>query len=370
MRVVLSGGGTGGHIYPALALAEAIKAQDPQTEFLYVGSKRGVESTIVPKTGMPFEQLTVQGFKRSLSLDNVQTVRLFFKAVKEAKQILREFKPDVVVGTGGYVSGAVVYAAQRLGIATVIHEQNSVAGITNKFLSRGATRIGVAFDVALDEFPRAKTRLVGNPRAQQVASQTTQPFSWDSLDLSNDVPTLLIFGGSQGAPAINLAVLDAVEHFNDADYQVVAVTGPKRYDNFMRLLDERHLHLNNNVKILPYIDNMPAVLRQTTAIVSRAGATSIAEITALGLPSILVPSPFVTGNHQVKNAQSLVDAGAALMISDPDLTGAALIEAADKLLNDATYNDKMASRADKLGMRDAADQLYALMKEAIAINKK
>ncbi|GMA70448.1 hypothetical protein GCM10025879_16940 [Leuconostoc litchii] len=159
MRVILSGGGTGGHIYPALALAEVINKHEPDTEFLYVGSERGVESSIVPATGMPFEKLTVQGFKRSLSLDNIKTVSLFLKAVKQAKKIIKDFKPDVVVGTGGYVSGAVVYAAQRLHIPTVIHEQNSVAGVTNKFLSRGATKIGVAFDIARTQFPQGKAFL-------------------------------------------------------------------------------------------------------------------------------------------------------------------------------------------------------------------
>ncbi len=156
MRVILSGGGTGGHIYPALALAEVIKQHDPDAEFLYVGSERGVEANIVPPTGMAFKQLAVQGFRRSLSLDNIQTVRLFLKAVKQSKKIIKEFKPDVVVGTGGYVAGAVVYAAQRMHIPTVIHEQNSVAGVTNKFLARGATKIGVAFSVAKDQFPTDK----------------------------------------------------------------------------------------------------------------------------------------------------------------------------------------------------------------------
>ena len=272
MKIILSGGGTGGHIYPALALAEVIQKHEPDTKFLYVGSERGVESNIVPATGMAFERLTVQGFKRSLSLDNVKTISLFLKAVREAKKILKEFQPDVVVGTGGYVSGAVVYAAQRLHIPTVIHEQNSVAGVTNKFLSRGATRIGVAFDVALSQFPKGKATVVGNPRAQQVASLKSN-FSWQQIGLRDDKQTLLIFGGSQGAPAINLAVIDALETFNQRSYQVVFVTGPKRYDNVLARMTTQPAE---NVRILPYIDNMPEVMAQTDAIVARAGATSSA----------------------------------------------------------------------------------------------
>ena len=368
MRVILSGGGTGGHIYPALALAEVIKQHDPDAEFLYVGSERGVESNIVPKTGMAFKQLAVQGFSRSLSLENIQTVRLFLKAVKQSKKIIKDFKPDVVVGTGGYVAGAVVYAAQRMHIPTVIHEQNSVAGVTNKFLARGATKIGVAFSVAQAQFPADKVTLVGNPRAQQVA-QLKSTFSWQTLGLRDDKPTLLIFGGSQGAPAINLSVIAAINDFNTRAYQVVIVTGPKRYDNVIRLLEEQGISAADNVRIVPYIDNMPEVLAQTTAIVSRAGATSIAEITALGIPSILVPSLHVTGDHQTKNAKSLVDAGAALIIPEPELDGQALIAAADQLLLDTTTSDKMAAQATKVGMPDAGDRLYQLLLSAISEKK-
>ncbi|KAA8371159.1 undecaprenyldiphospho-muramoylpentapeptide beta-N-acetylglucosaminyltransferase [Leuconostoc carnosum] len=368
MRVILSGGGTGGHIYPALALAEVIKQHDSDVEFLYVGSERGVESSIVPATGMPFKKLIVQGFKRSLSLDNIKTVNLFLKAVKVSKQIIKDFKPDVVVGTGGYVAGAVVYAAQRMHIPTVIHEQNSVAGMTNKFLARGASKIGVAFDVAKSQFPAGKAVLVGNPRAQQVA-HIKSDFSWQTLGLRDDKPTLLIFGGSQGAPAINLAVIAAIDQFNERSYQVVIVTGPKRYDNVLNKLKENNIAAADNVRIVPYIDNMPEVLVQTAAIVSRAGATSIAEITALGIPSILIPSPYVTGDHQTKNAQSLVDAGAALVISEPELTGQSLIAAADILLLDESVSEKMAAQTTKIGMPDAGDRLYSIILDAIAEKK-
>ncbi|ADG40016.1 MULTISPECIES: undecaprenyldiphospho-muramoylpentapeptide beta-N-acetylglucosaminyltransferase [Leuconostoc] len=368
MRVILSGGGTGGHIYPALALAEVIKQHEPEAEFLYVGSERGVESHIVPATGMDFEQLTVQGFKRSLSLDNIKTVNLFLKAVRQSKKIIKDFKPDVVVGTGGYVAGAVVYAAQRMHIPTVIHEQNSVAGVTNKFLARGATKIGVAFDVAKQQFPAGKATLVGNPRAQQVA-HIKSTFSWQSLGLRDDKATLLIFGGSQGAPAINLAVIDAINDFNLRQYQVVIVTGPKRYDNVLNKLSEQKIAAADNVRIIPYIDNMPEVLAKTDAIVSRAGATSIAEITALGIPSILVPSLHVTGNHQTKNAQSLVDDGAALLLTETELTGKSLVNAADKLLLNEIISDNMAAQVVKVGMTDAGDRLYHLIQDAILEKK-
>ncbi|MDF7626957.1 undecaprenyldiphospho-muramoylpentapeptide beta-N-acetylglucosaminyltransferase [Lactobacillaceae bacterium L1_55_11] len=365
MRVILSGGGTGGHIYPALALADVIKGHQPDAQFLYVGSLRGVESNIVPPTGMPFDQLALQGFKRSLSLDNFKTVWLFLKAVHQAKKIIKAFKPDVVIGTGGYVSGAVVYAAQSLHIPTVIHEQNSVAGVTNRFLARKATKIGIAFPEARDQFPAGKTQLVGNPRAQQVAGLHSD-FSWQTYGLSDQVPTLLIFGGSQGAPAINAAVLAALPEFNQRDYQLVVVTGPKRFDHFQEQLAENGIQPAANVKILPYINDMPAVLAKTSAIVARAGATSIAEITTLGIPSILVPSPYVTGDHQRKNARSLVEVGAALMILEPDFSGPALLAAADKIMQDPKLRAEMAAKAEAISQPDAGDQLYKLVLDAIA----
>ncbi|MBS9334503.1 undecaprenyldiphospho-muramoylpentapeptide beta-N-acetylglucosaminyltransferase [Fructobacillus sp. M1-13] len=364
MKVMLSGGGTGGHIYPALALADIIKEKEADAEFLYVGSFRGVEKNIVPKTGMPFKQLHVQGFSRSLSLTNFKTVYLFLKAVSEAKKMIQAFEPDVVVGTGGYVSGAVLYAAEQLHIPTVIHEQNSVAGVTNKFLAKKATKIGIAFPDAKSFFPADKTELIGNPRAQEVAKMSSD-FSWESYGLSDDKKTLLIFGGSQGAPAINFAALEAVPAFNDRDYQVVLVAGPKRIDNFMRLLQEQGKTLSDHVKVLPYIDNMPAVMQKASVLVSRAGATSIAELTALGLPSILVPSPFVTGDHQTKNAKSLVDAGAALAITEPELNGESLVKAADALLLNDDQAKAMEGQSKKVGITDAGDRFYDLIKSVV-----
>ncbi|GAP02737.1 UDP-N-acetylglucosamine--N-acetylmuramyl-(pentapeptide) pyrophosphoryl-undecaprenol N-acetylglucosamine transferase [Fructobacillus pseudoficulneus] len=364
MKVVLSGGGTGGHIYPALALAKIIEQKETDAEFLYIGSYRGVEKNIVPQTGIPFMQLDVQGFSRSLSASNFKTVYLFLKAVREAKKILKGFQPDVVVGTGGYVSGAVLYAAQQMKIPTVIHEQNSVAGITNKFLARGATKIGLGFEAAKDQFPADKTVLIGNPRAQEVANLQSD-FSWTSYGLKDGVKTLLIFGGSQGAPAINLATLAAIPAFNDRPYQVVLVAGPKRIDNFNRLLAERNLTLGDHIKVLPYIDNMPAVMKKASVLVSRAGATSIAELTALGLPAILVPSPFVTGDHQTKNASSLVEAGAALSIKEPDLNGDSLVKAADALLLDDAQAQAMEKQSAAVGITDAGDRFYDLIKSVI-----
>lgn len=365
MRLIVSAGGTGGHIYPALATIDALKKQEPDSAILYVGGQRGLEKNIVPQKGIPFKALEIQGFKRKLSWDNLKTMYLFLKAVKDAKKIIKEFKPEVVVGMGGYVSGAVVYAAQAMGIPTVIHEQNSVVGLTNKFLSRYVDKIGIAFEAAQSQFPQAKVKFVGNPRAQEVV-RVRSHFNWNEYGLKNNKPTLLIFGGSQGALKINQATIEAIPAFNQRNYQVVFVTGQKRYEGVIAQLNQRHTLVGENVVIKPYISNMPEIMPKVSIILGRAGATSIAEITALGVPSILVPSPYVTADHQTKNAQSLVKAGAAEMITEDNLNSESLLKVVDNLMNEDAHRLEMEHAAKQIGVVDAADQLVALMRTAIS----
>ena len=363
MRLLVSGGGTGGHIYPALALIERLKQVEPDTEVLYVGTTRGLENKIVPDAGIKLETMQMQGFKRSLSLDNFKTVYLFLKSVHHAKKIIRDFKPDVVLGTGGYVSGAVLYAAAKHHVPTVIHEQNSVVGVTNKFLSRYVDQIAIAFEAARSQFPAAKVTMVGNPRAQQVAAQTPCYFCRAQCGLKDEVPTLMIFGGSQGAPKINQTVVDAIPEFNKRDYQVLFATGQKRYEHVKEQLKD--VKLGANVKVVPYIKDMPAKMPKVAALVSRAGATTIAEVTALGVPTILIPSPYVTANHQVKNAQALVRKNAGLMITEDRLDARSLLVQADKIMQNADLRAEMAAAAKKLGKPDAADHLIKVLHAAI-----
>ena len=363
MRLLVSGGGTGGHIYPALALIERLKQVEPDTEVLYVGTTRGLETKIVPDAGIKLITMHMQGFKRSLSLYNFETLYLFLKSVHHAKKIIRDFKPDVVLGTGGYVSGAVLYAAAKEHIPTVIHEQNSVVGITNKFLSRYVDQIAIAFEAARNQFPADKVSLIGNPRAQQVAAQTKSDFSWTEYGVKDDVPTLMIFGGSQGAPKINSTVVDAIPEFNKRPYQVIFATGQKRYGHVQQELSDTTI--GDNVKVVPYIKDMPAKMPKVAALVARAGATTIAEVTALGVPTILIPSPYVTANHQVKNAQSLVRKNAAVMITEDHLDAKALLLQADKIMENAELRASMADSSRKIGHPHAADDLIKVLHRAI-----
>lgn len=362
MRILVTGGGTGGHIYPALAFIRYVQKIQPDSEFLYVGTHRGLENKIVPETGISFKTIKIQGFKRKLSLDNIKTVQLFLESIKRSKEILREFKPDVVIGTGGYVSGSVVYAAARMKIPTIVHEQNSVSGMTNKFLSRFADRVGICFPDAAQYFPESKTVLVGNPRAQEVVTSGKSEVL-EQYGLLPDIPTVLIFGGSQGALKINQAVIQALPKFSQKDYQVLYASGDRYYNEIKEKFDVEKI--NRNLSLQPYIKNMTDVMANVDLLIGRAGATSIAELTALGLPAILIPSPYVTNDHQTKNAQSLVNAGAVKMIPDADLTGESLIDAVDEIMNDSEKREAMAKASRQEGIPDAAERLWSLVNEIV-----
>lgn len=360
MKLVLSGGGTGGHIYPALAVGREWMKMSAENDVLYIGTQRGLESQIVPKAGFSFETIEIQGFKRSLSLHNVQTIRLFFRSLRKAQRLLQEFRPDVVLGTGGYVSGPVLVAAHRLKIPVAIHEQNVVPGLTNRFLSRYASLIAVSFPGSERYFPPSKTKLLGNPRASEVAQADPQK-GWQRLSRPPGSQLVLVVGGSRGAEAINAAFLDMIPHLSTfPDVYFVYVSGQVHYERILQQV-ERHLarcpDVRRQLTVLPFLDEMPEVLAASTLVISRAGATMLSELTALGRASILIPSPHVTNNHQEKNASWLASSGAAIMIREQDLSGPRLFTEMKQLLENPRRLSEMAQAARRLGRPDACHEL-------------
>lgn len=361
MRIIVTGGGTGGHIYPALAFINHLKTIEPESDVLYVGTERGLESKIVPAAGIDFKTVDVQGFRRSFSFSNFKTLYKFLKSTSDAKKIIKDFEPDVVIGTGGYVAGPVLYAAAKLKIPTLVHEQNSIPGITNKFLSKYVDKVAVAFEAAKPYFPREKTVFTGNPRAQEVASLEATDILETEYELKKDKKTVVIFGGSRGAQTINEAVKAALPKFAEKDYQLVYASGQIYYDeDYAEFAKYKE---SANIAIRPYISNMLEVLASSDLILCRAGATTIAEITALGLPTIFVPSPNVTADHQTKNAQALVDIGAAKMIRDAELTAEKMLESISEIFSDESLYQAMSEASKKAGVPDASDRLYQLVKE-------
>lgn len=363
MRIVLTGGGTGGHIYPALAIGREVKEREPDSAFLYIGAARGLESRIVPQQQMPFKAIDITGFRRSLSMDNVKTIWRFLQGVKLSKKLLREFRPDVVVGTGGYVCGPVVYAASRLGIPTVIHEQNVVPGLTNKFLSRYVNGVAVSFAESKPYFAGCGDVIfAGNPCASAVL-RGDRSAGFASLGLSPDTPFVLVVGGSGGARALNEAAADMAASIEELPgVHLILVTGDRFYEDTRERVEKLGSRGDGRVRVLPYVHNMPEVLAAASLVVSRAGASLLAEITALGVPSILVPSPNVTNNHQEPNARSVADAGAGEMILERELGGGKLRERVFAIMKDAPLRRRMSEASKSLGMPQAAADIYAQLK--------
>ena len=365
MRVVVSGGGTGGHIYPALAFMRYLEKQE-DVEYLYIGTKRGLESKIVPQAGYAFESIKIEGLKRSLSLENLKTAYYMVTSVIKARKILKEFKPDVVIGTGGYVCAPVLFAASLLKIPTIIHEQNSVAGVTNKFLAKWVNKIAICFDDVKKDFASysEKVVLTGNPRGQEVVEIKKNPEYLDSIGVQTDLPIVVIFGGSRGSERMNEVFVEALEGFADKNYHVIMVTGEVHYDKINNQITNLEKSLPN-VSVFPYIKDMPQLFQNVDLVVCRSGATTLTELTALGLASILIPSPYVTNNHQEANARSLVDQGAASMILEKELNAQTMLAEIDHILLDSHKKEAMATSAKKMRITDASSRLTSMIHEML-----
>ncbi|MGL4819465.1 MAG: undecaprenyldiphospho-muramoylpentapeptide beta-N-acetylglucosaminyltransferase [Bacilli bacterium] len=365
MRILLTGGGTGGHIYPALAYYRYVKKVYPDAQFLYIGTEQGLEQKIVTREGIPFQSIEISGLKRKLSFENVKTLYRFVTAIGKSKALIRDFKPDVVIGTGGYVCAPVVYAAHKLGVATVIHEQNSVAGITNRFLSRYSDRVAICFDMVRPQFPEHKVVLTGNPRATEVSTLPRREGKprIEQLGLNPLKRTVVITSGSRGARPVNEALFAMFKAGMCPSANMIWITGDVHYDKVMA--DAAQFRSIEHLKIVPYMEDMPSLLQEADIIVSRAGATILAEITALGKPSILIPSPYVTANHQEKNAESLNKEGACVMILESELTSERLYNEIVTLTNDDHAYESMQAHSFDLGIRDASERLHKVVQSAV-----
>ncbi len=362
MRVIVSAGGTGGHIYPALAIINKIKKEEPNSEFLYIGTHNRMEKDLIPSMDIPYEAIEITGFKRSLSLENIKTFIRFIKAKKKCLKIIKDFNPDVVIGTGGYVTAPVIWAAHKLGCKTFIHEQNSVVGLSNKYLTKYVDRIGVSFESTLELFPKEKVSLTGNPCAEKAI--TTPAANKSDYGLSQDKKLVLIVMGSLGSKTINEKMEEYMYSFRNKNYEVIFITGNDYYDEIQTK------RFPDNVKVFPFIKDLPAVLKITDLIVSRAGASTMSEIMALGIPAIFIPSPYVTNNHQYKNANDLVKKEAALMIEEKDLNKINFIKTIDDILENQEKYNKIKDNVSKLGIKDSSSRIYDILKEMILNDKK
>ncbi|WP_338877248.1 undecaprenyldiphospho-muramoylpentapeptide beta-N-acetylglucosaminyltransferase [Spirosoma sp. SC4-14] len=351
MKIIISGGGTGGHIYPAIAIANELKTIDPSTEILFVGAEGKMEMEKVPRAGYQIVGLPVVGIKRELTLSNLAFPFKLGRSFVRAQQIVRDFKPDAAVGVGGYASGPLLLAASLKGIPTLIQEQNSYAGITNKALARWAKRICVAYPCMDAFFPADKIKLTGNPVRSDIQLADQQVDAGRKLfGLEPDRPTLLIIGGSQGARTLNESMEAGLKQFVDAGVQVVWQTGPAFIERARKAVAELNSPL---IKAFDFIYDMDKAYAVANAVVSRAGALSVSELCLVGKPAILVPLPTAAEDHQTKNAMSLVDRKAALLVNDRTAREE-LVTAALKLLNDSALRKQLSTEIKKLAKPDAA----------------
>ena len=357
MRVIVSAGGTGGHIYPALAIVNKIKEKEPNSEFLYIGTHNRMEKDIVPSHGIPFETIEIYGFHRKKLHRNFKTISCFMKAIKKCKKLIKDFNPDIVIGVGGYVTGPVIYSAKKLGYKTFIHEQNSIPGKANVFLSKYADRIGVSFKSTMKEFPEYKTVFTGNPCSENALKMDTAKKS--EFGLSENKPLVLFVMGSLGSSRVNDFLIKTMSLFKGKDYEVLYVTGSSEYD---KLKDTK---LPHNVKMVPYIENMARIMKKTDILVSRAGASTLSEIIALQIPSILIPSPYVPDNHQYKNAMDLVNKNAAILIEEKNLKGNIVVSTIDKMLDSKENLDSMKMNLKELSIPESATKIYNTISEII-----
>ncbi|HIU63551.1 MAG TPA: undecaprenyldiphospho-muramoylpentapeptide beta-N-acetylglucosaminyltransferase [Candidatus Avacidaminococcus intestinavium] len=366
MRIIISGGGTGGHIYPALTIAEQIKKNQPSSDITFVGTQAGLERDIVPRYGYPLEFIEIAGFERKLSKDTFKSVFKLFKGLQQARQLVKKIQPELVIGTGGYVCGPVLLLAALKGIPTCIQEQNAMPGVTNKILSYFVNKVFLGYAEAEQYFGgKSQKVFTGNPvREELLTAKRSQAIV--ALGLDPNKKTVLISGGSRGARSINQAMLVVNETLaNSKKLQIIHVTGTAGYEETCKKLSKTVLQANN-IKIVPYLHDMPQALALTDLAVFRAGAIGLAELTALGVPSILIPYPYATANHQEFNAQALAKAGAAVVIKDSDLTGKILLEQLAIILQNENKLKEMQKEAIGLGRPhaavDIANQALALVK--------
>ena len=351
LRVIISGGGTGGHIFPAISIANAIKEQHPDAEILFIGADGRMEMQRVPQAGYEIKGLPIMGFDRKHIFKNIKVLVHLWKSQRIARKIIRDFHPDVAVGVGGYASGPTLNQAANMGIPCLIQEQNSYAGVTNKILAKKVAKICVAYDGMERFFPKEKIILTGNPVRQQLFnSNLTKEEARRAFSLQTDRKTILIVGGSLGARTINQSVLSYLDKLQGSDVQIIWQTGKYYHESVVKALSDKDLPM---LHVTDFISDMGAAYTCADLVISRAGAGSISEFCLLGKPVILVPSPNVAEDHQTKNAMALVNKDAALYVSDVEAVQH-LMPLAIETVGDDDRLHTLSENIKKLALPDSA----------------
>ncbi len=371
MKVVIAAAGTGGHINPGIAIANKIKQQEQNSEIIFIGTDRGLETDLVPRAGYELKTLDAHGIERKLTISNFKNFYKTMKSIGKAKKILKEFGPDVVIGTGGYICMPVITAANKLKIPTLLHESNAFPGVSVKLLSKKVNEVLVGFEDAKARLPKAKEIVVtGNPTkiTKKELSQEQKAQLKKDLGLEdNQKSIVLVFGGSQGAQSINLSLIDIITNQKNNDYQIIWAAGPTQYDEIKEKLKNHKINIDNikNVKIVPYIYNMEEVMNMVDLVICRSGAMTITEISIVGKPAIFIPFPYATENHQEYNARVLEKCGAAKIILDKNLNAEILNQTIHEIISDENILNQMSENAQKVAVKNVEDKIYQEVKKIL-----
>ena len=358
MRIIVSAGGTGGHIYPALAIIKKFQEREKDLEVLYIGTHNRMEKEIIPKHGIKYEEIEIYGFSKTKILRDFKNIFLIKKAIKKCEDIIDSFKPDVVIGVGGYVTYPVIVAARKKGVKTFIHEQNSIPGKSNVSLSKYADLIGISFENSRKYFKKAKkVEYTGNPCGEQALA--IPKTSKTTLGFGESSKLIIIVSGSLGSDTVNNLFKEFLITFNNKDYSILYITGKDYYDSFIK-----DSVFPSNVKVLPYYENLSSLMKDAYLLITRAGASTISEILALKIPAIFIPSPFVANNHQYYNAMDLVNLHVADILEEKDLNAMNISKKIEKFSNDSIYNE-YKSELNKLGQIEASTIIYEKIKEML-----
>ena len=361
MKIIVSAGGTGGHIYPALAIINKFKEKEKDLEVLYIGTHNRMEKDLIPQRGIKYESIEIYGFSKKDILLDIKNIFLINKAYKKCLNIMKEFKPDLVLGIGGYVTFPVIKAANKLGIKTSIHEQNSISGKTNKALAKNVDLVGVSFKESMKDYKNCKGEVFysGNPCGENALS--LEPMDKTKLGFKKDKKLVVVVAGSLGSASVNNKMKDFLHTVDkNSKYEVLYITGKALYEDFIK--DEK---FSESVKVLPYLDNLPALLKNADLIVTRAGASTMAEILSLNLPAIFIPSPYVANNHQYYNALEIKNNNGGELLEEKDLTSEALINKINEVLNDDKKYQSMKENLKVMSMNNSSDVIYKKLKDLI-----
>lgn len=373
MKVVIAAAGTGGHINPGIAIANKIMEKEPDSKIIFIGTPRGLENDLVPRAGYELKTIDAYGINRKINLDNIKRLYKTTKSVGEAKKILKEFKPDVVIGTGGYICVSVGIAANRLKIPIVLHESNAFPGVAIKLLSKKAKAVLLGFEDAKTRLPNAKNVVVTGTPTKIKSSKLTDEEKANlrsALMLKNELPLVLVFGGSQGARSINNAIIGIIENKLNKNYQIIWAAGKGNFENIKQQLAEKNMDIDNieNAKIMPYIYNMQEVMETSDLVVSRSGAMTITEISNLAKPAIFIPFPFATENHQEYNARVLEKVGAAKIILDKNLNYKNLNDTIELMVENKEQLKEMGKKAGKIANTNVEENIYNEIRNILSKN--